>query len=340
MTHFSVNVGLVGTGYAAKLRAEALVADPRSHLVTISGRDRERTTAFCQPFGAEPRMDWSELITRPDLDLIVVATVNCDHGAIVKAALQAGKSVVVEYPLSLDVAEAETLVQLARAQGQLLHVEHIELLGGVHRAAIETLPAIGTPFYARYATVNPQHPAPLKWTYQSEQFGFPLMGAVSRLHRLTHLFGPVASVSCQVRYWSHEGFAVPSWTGLPGHFSACLCTAQLSFMSGLIADVVYAKGETFWQASRTLEIQGSQGAIVFEGERGTLIQGDEPQAIETAGRRGLFARDTAMVLDYLEHGTPLYVSLEESLGALRVADAARRSAETGQVAKVASQPVG
>lgn len=47
-------------------------------------------------------------------------------------------------------------------------------------------------------------------------------------------------------------------------------------------------------------------------------------------RRGLFAKDTAMVLDYLTTGTPLYITPDRSLQSLKVADAARRSAETGE----------
>ncbi|HIK42324.1 Gfo/Idh/MocA family oxidoreductase, partial [Thermoleptolyngbya sp. M55_K2018_002] len=51
-------------------------------------------------------------------------------------------------------------------------------------------------------------------------------------------------------------------------------------------------------------------------------------------RRGLFARDTAAVLDFLTKGKPLYVSLADSLYALAVAEAARISAEKGEVVGV------
>ncbi|NEQ86518.1 MAG: gfo/Idh/MocA family oxidoreductase, partial [Moorea sp. SIO2I5] len=47
------------------------------------------------------------------------------------------------------------------------------------------------------------------------------------------------------------------------------------------------------------------------------------------GRRGLFLKDTAMVIDYLVKGTPLYVSPVDSCYTLKVADALRESAATG-----------
>jgi biliverdin reductase len=317
-----LRVGLVGTGYAAKLRAETLNTDPRAELVAVVGHTPEKAAAFSQAVGAERIASWSDLVSRADVDLIMISNINREHGAIARAALQTGKHVVVEYPLALEVEVATELVTLAQTQGKLLHVEHIELLGGVHQALIQSLPAIGAVFYARYATINPQHPAPQKWTYHPDLFGFPLIGALSRLHRLVDLFGRVQSVSCQVRYWRTNA-ADP-------HYQTCLCTAQLRFQSGLVAEVTYGKGEAFWQPSRIFEVQGETGALVFDGEQGSLIQGDQPQAIEVGSRRGLFAKDTTMVLDHLTEGKPLYITPEASLYTLKVADAARRSAETGQ----------
>jgi biliverdin reductase len=324
------NVGLVGTGYAAKLRAQSLQSDDRSQLVTVAGHNPDTTQTFAQTYDAEVSPSWEELVTRSDLDLVVVANVNRDHGAVVRAALEAGKHVVVEYPLSLDVAEAEELVQLAALQQKLLHVEQVELLSGIHQTAKTALPQIGQPFYVRYSSLNSQHPAPQKWTYSHELFGFPLVGAVSRLHRLVDLFGAVATVSCRARFWG---------SAAPDRYTSCLCTAHLQFVSGLVADVIYGKGEAIWQFSRSLEIHGQQGGIFIAGEQGSLVQAEQTQLLTVGSRRGLFARDTAMVLDHLEQGTPLYGSIAARLHALQVGDAARRSAETGQVIALPKSPL-
>jgi biliverdin reductase len=361
-----IRVGIAGTGYAAKLRAEALQAEPRAQLVAIAGNSPERTHAFSETYNAAACASWQALIERDDLDLVIIATVNRSHGAIAQAALQAGKHVVVEYPLALDVAEAEAAIALAQSHNKLLHVEHIELLGGVHQALKAALPKIGTPFFAQYITLKPERPAPKRWTYDLEQFGFPLVGALSRLHRLVDLFGAIDSVGCQAQFWQNtdtadgrdsqqlniqqstvnielaaEGKEKAAGSGqraegkeeqageLANLFSTCLCTAHLRFATGLLGEVTYGKGEALWQAARHCEVQGALGAILFEGDRGTLIQPEGSTPIEVGGRRGLFAKDTAMVLDHLLDGHPLYVSPAASLYTLRVADAARRSAETG-----------
>ena len=314
-----IRAGLVGTGFAAKLRAEALQTDSRSRLVAVSGHTPEKTQEFARNHEAIALDSWQQLVEHPELDLVFICTINRDHGAIAQAALEAGKHVVVEYPLALDPIEAESLIALAEAQGKLLHIEHIELLGGLHQALRQALPKIGNPFYARYITIMPQHPAPRRWTYHPKQFGFPFSGALSRIQRFTDLFGDVATVSCQSRFWEAADY-----------YRACLCTAQLRFTNNLIAEVTYGKGEVFWQGLRNFEVHGEQGTLVFEGDQGSLIRGEERIPIEVGGRRGLFGKDTGMVLDYLVEGTPLYVSAAASLYALKVADAARQSADTGE----------
>lgn len=316
---------MVGTGFVARLRAAALAADGRGRLVAVAGHGQEETQAFAQAHGAKAVADWRDLVTWPDLDLIVVCHVNRDHGAVVRAALEAGRHGVVEYPLTLDWQEAQALVDLARRQQRLLHVEHIELLGGSHQALKANLSAIGTPHYARYVTLSPQRPAPQRWTYSPDLFGFPLVGALSRVHRLVDAFGPVAQVSGQNQYlgWAENAEG-------QSHYRTALCAAQLTFQSGVQGELLYGKGEAVWQSERRLEVIGSAGQIVMEGDEGQAITAEGATPMEIGSRRGLFATDTRAVLDYLCQGTPLYITPEASVYSLRVAKAIETAAQTGK----------
>jgi biliverdin reductase len=292
------------------------------------GRDPAKTQQFAATYGLEVVTDVTTLVTRSDVDLVVVCHVNCDHGTVVRQALLADKGVVVEYPLSLSVAEGAEIVSLAQNRQQFLHVEHIELLGGVHQAAQAQLAHIGVPTYARYSTAIPQRPAPKKWTYHAGWFGFPLVGALSRLHRLTNLFGPVRRVNCQVQY-DGVGAIAPA-----DFFKQCRCLAQLEFQNGLWAEVLYAKGEQTWRSQRCLEVEGDRGALVFDGDDGQLLTPTGTVAISVDSRRGLFAKDTTAVLDAIFAGQPLYVTPQESLYALRVAIAAEKAATLGDWVQV------
>ena len=66
--------------------------------------------------------DAAALVGRPDIDLVVVATPNAQHHPVAKAALEAGKHVVVDKPFTLDVAEARELELLARRNNRVLAV--------------------------------------------------------------------------------------------------------------------------------------------------------------------------------------------------------------------------
>lgn len=313
-----MRVGLIGTGYAAKLRAQALLKDERSDLTAVVGNTPAKTAAFVKDFDCKAVSSVEELIEE-GIDLVVISNVNSEHGAMARAALEADKHVVVEYPLALDLVEASELINLAKSKKKLLHVEHIELLGGLHQSLKQHLAMVGRVFYVRYSTIKPEKPAPRKWTYNHQLFGFPLMGALSRVHRLTNLFGEVMAINCHQRFWEREA----------EFYQSCFCTTQLNFSNGLLAEIIYAKGETMWEAERKFEVHGENGGLIFNAQQGVFIDAEKTTPIEVGSRRGLFFKDTGMVLDYLFNGTPLYVTPEESLYALKVADAARQSAEIG-----------
>lgn len=316
-----LNIGIIGTGYAAKKRAEAIIDDNKANLCSVTGSDLERTTQFAHDYSIAAVDSWQKLVSDRKLDLVIICTVNQDHSAITRTALQLNKHVVVEYPLALNYPEAAEIIALASERKKLLHVEHMEIIGGLHQAIKEYLPQIGKVFSARYTTIAPQRNVPRNWKYHYKQFGFPLSAALSRVHRLTNLFGEVERVFCQNRYWNTED---------ANYFHGCLCNAQLNFSNGVLAEITYGKGDVFWWGHRTFEIHGDRGTLLFEGEKGTLIRGKEKTKILVTSRSGLFALDTKMVLDYLFDNKSLYIEPFASLYATKIADAARQSAETGK----------
>ncbi len=322
-----LRVGIVGTGYVAKTRAEIFRQEQRTELVAIAG-SQSRVVPLAQEWGIAGYYYWSDLVMSRDVDLVVVCCVNSEHSAVVRQALQAGKAVIVDYPIALSYAEALELVELAERKGQVLHLEQIELLGGVHRQVKEWLPLVGKPQYVRYATQVPQRPAPVeKWTYQPAKFGFPLFAAVSRLHRLIDLFGMVSQVSCQLRYVGST---------MPYAFSTCICHALLQFADGHLGEVGYHKGAHIWQSERVLDVHGEMGGIFFKGDVGKLVTPNKEQEVQTESAKGLFRRDTEIFLQHLYEGKPLYVDRAKILHAIATASACEQAANHSRVVKVPS----
>ena len=118
-----LRVGLIGYGYAGKtFHAPLIAAVPALELAAVASSDPAKVHA-----------DWpevtvhatpAELIARDDLDLVVVATPNDTHHPLARAALLAGRHVVVDKPFTVALADARELVELARRQGRVLSVFH------------------------------------------------------------------------------------------------------------------------------------------------------------------------------------------------------------------------
>ncbi|HEU4959189.1 MAG TPA: oxidoreductase [Sphingomonas sp.] len=119
----SVAVGLIGYGLGGRaFHAPLIDAVARLRLAAIATSRREDAAAAWP--GVQVVNDPAALIADPSIDLVVVATPNATHAALARAALEAGKHVVVDKPLAIDAAEGEALAATARAHGRMLSVFH------------------------------------------------------------------------------------------------------------------------------------------------------------------------------------------------------------------------
>src|SRR5246127_2893272 len=118
-----LRVGLIGYGYAGKtFHAPLIAAVPALELAAVASSDASKVHA-----------DWpgmtvcatpAELIARDDLDLVVIATPNDTHHPLARAALLAGRHVVVDKPFTVALDDARELVTLARQRRRVLSVFH------------------------------------------------------------------------------------------------------------------------------------------------------------------------------------------------------------------------
>lgn len=315
-----IGFGLIGTGYAATRRAEFLAQDERGRLVAVAGHTWDKVQQFISTYPALACGDWQAVIQHPEVDIVIVATVNALHGEIVTTALQAGKGVLVEYPLSLDYAQAKHCLNLARQKGLFLHIEHIELLSPIHQVLREILPKLGTIYTGRSVNLVAQHPAPQKWTYHQDLFGFPFIAGLARINRLLDLLGTVERVFCAYQIHGINN----------GYYRSCWGTAQLYFTQGTLVELTYGKGESVWENQRHFSLYGQQGGVIFNGDQGEWVTANQKQPLTLPSRQGLFHQDMDFVLNHLMQGQALYITPEVSLEALRVATALQVSAQSGQ----------
>ncbi len=126
MTADRIGVGLVGLGNSGwYYHAEGTLAHSDDFdLVAVSGRTAERTAAAAERFGATPHPTWQSLITDDRVEVVVVATPHDLHAPIAIGALEAGRHVVVEKPMAVTTAEAESMIDTATRHDRLLTVFH------------------------------------------------------------------------------------------------------------------------------------------------------------------------------------------------------------------------
>ncbi|MGY2047477.1 oxidoreductase [Methylobacterium sp. JK268] len=121
--HPRIRVGLIGYGYAGKtFHAPLIRAVASLDLRLVGSRDPEKVHADLP--GIAVLADPVAVACSDAVDLVVVASPNDSHAPLARAALEAGKHVVVDKPFTLDLAEARALRALAVRRGRLLAVFH------------------------------------------------------------------------------------------------------------------------------------------------------------------------------------------------------------------------
>jgi predicted dehydrogenase len=115
----TLRIGIIGCGLIGRRRAA--VAHGSGHrVVAVADLDAAKAAQVAQESAAEPLSDWRQLIERPDIDAVVVATFNAALAPVTIASLECGKHVLCEKPLGRNLAEAEQMVAAARRAGRIL----------------------------------------------------------------------------------------------------------------------------------------------------------------------------------------------------------------------------
>lgn len=117
-------IAVVGAGWwATTAHIPAVQEDPQAQLVAICDRNPEKLKAAADAYGvATTYTDLDEMLAHAQLDGAIVVTNHASHYAVAKRCLEAGLHVVIDKPMTLYAWEAQTLVELAEAQGRELLV--------------------------------------------------------------------------------------------------------------------------------------------------------------------------------------------------------------------------
>lgn len=133
-------VGIVGCGYWGPNLARNFNLEPRTAVRALCDPNRERLCQVARNYpSAEVFTDFRMMLELAGLDVVVIATPVKTHHEISKAALLAGKHVLVEKPMAATSAECMELIEIARSKGLILMVGHTYLYAPAVRRIAEII---------------------------------------------------------------------------------------------------------------------------------------------------------------------------------------------------------
>jgi predicted dehydrogenase len=296
MTH---GVAVVGAGRMGRAHAAAWAAVGVPVLWAVSPRRRPELPAAP---AARWATDLGEALADPAVTMVSVCTPTPSHADLAIRALEAGRSVLLEKPIALTLAEAQRVAEVAARAPGLLMVAHVVRFfpGYAALAARVANGSVGRPRLVRAARMSGR-PVGYDWLDDEERSGGMLVDfAIHDLDQANAYLGrPVAVTSVPA---GGAGFGVPTAT-------------TVEYAGGGVAQVLSVsdlpEGQPFTAA---LEVVGDAG-----------LDAAEP------GAGDAFAEQARYFLACVEDGVPPQrAPVAAAVDALRLALAARESARTGR----------
>jgi predicted dehydrogenase len=310
--------GLIGCGQMGRSLADSITKRSDCRLVVAADPLTEARQQAAQTHGALAFADYRELLSRRDIQAVVVATPSHLHREVAVCAAEAGKHVFCEKPMALSVADCDAMIEAAGRAGVKLMVGHVLRLmfpwWRIKELARES--ELGTPFCVSIRRAHRWTGG--GWRAQRELSGGPLFEvSVHELDFMRHLCGEVAQVSAYGgRFVRHDA----------DYYDTYLI--NLRFRSGALGQL--HGGTTTAGHFYDGRIVCPRGTLSFGPEWGTgTVQRPEgePEALQPEGRSGPVGIDwevDSFVRWVLRDEAPV-VTAEDGRAAVQLAEAAYRS---------------
>ncbi|MET9845390.1 Gfo/Idh/MocA family protein [Streptomyces ossamyceticus] len=198
MTGRTVRLGLLGAADIAVRRIlPAVSRAPGITLTAVASRDPDRAKALAAAYGADALPDYRAVLADPHVDAVYVPVPAALHADWVRAALEAGKHVLAEKPLTTDPRTTAELVALARKSRLVLRENHLFVHHPQHRAVLDLIArgAVGEVRAVSAAFAIPPRP-PADIRYRPDLGGGALLDVgVYPLRAAQLLLGPALRVA-------------------------------------------------------------------------------------------------------------------------------------------------
>jgi predicted dehydrogenase len=319
-----LTVGLLGAGMIAGVHAHAYRDSPGVRVVAVADPVPGKAGRIAEAHGAEVVGGLDDLLAA-GVDVVDVCTPPTAHAEATIAALEAGRHVICEKPLTRTLDEARRVVRAAQAATGLLMVGHVSRFEPDHQGAHD-LAAAGEIGAVRMLTHTTTTSLPGwsegGWLTDPATSGGPLLDQA--VHSFDYARWVIGSRAVRVTCLAADSGVGP----------ATYTLATVRYENGAIAHV-----ECSWAhpASRGFklgcEIVGTEGRLSWSYDhlQGGVLHPREGELewYDVLSDRG-FTRELRAFTDAIRAGGPSPVPAEEAMESLRTALAALESARTGR----------
>ncbi|MDQ3179197.1 MAG: Gfo/Idh/MocA family oxidoreductase [Acidobacteriota bacterium] len=168
-----VRIGIIGTGFARRVQIPAFLKCADTAIVSVASGRLENAEGTAREFNIEHFTDdWQATVEREDIDLICITTPPNQHFEQTLFAIERGKHVLCEKPMSMNAGEAQTMTEKGREKGVLALIDHELRFQNGRQKAYSMLRdgAIGKVRHAKYNFRNASRgDATLSWTWWSDK---------------------------------------------------------------------------------------------------------------------------------------------------------------------------
>ena len=285
-----LRVGMIGYGFMGRTHSNAykrlndfFPVEHRPVLKAVCARNAEKAQAFADNWGYERvETDWRKLIEADDIDLIDIGAPNSVHKEIAIAAARAGKAIVCEKPLAMDVAEAEEMVAAVESAGvpNMVWFNYRRVPSIALAKQIIDEGRIGRSFHYRATylqdwTISPDVPqggAGL-WRLDASVAGSGVTGDLlaHSIDTAMWLNGPITRVVAKTETFIKERTHADSGQKQAVTIDdACMFLAEFANGSmGTFESTRYARGRKNFN---TFEMNGADGSLYFDLEEPEYLQ--------------------------------------------------------------------
>ena len=320
-------LALLGAGRIGKVHAQAIATDSRARLVAVV--DAVAAAAQVIADGAGCRVSTiDEVLADSQIDGVIICTPTNTHADLIERFARAGKAIFCEKPIDLDVARAEACVEVLRETGGRAMLGFNRRFDPHFRAVRQAIDdwRIGD---VEMVTITSRDPGPPPAAYITVSGGIFRDMTIHDFDMARFLLGEeIATVT------AFGSVLVDPEIGRLGDYDSA--SVILTTASGRQATISNSRRATYGYDQR-IEVHGSLGAVSAENQR--------PLSIEIATRDGYtrpplydffmtrytaaYAAEIAAFIDSIVNDTPPSPSAQDGLAALRLADAALKSATEG-----------